>query len=158
LEVIVDLARRCIDTGMTLRAPEDRKSTTAKVNWLLRQIRIEHVEDLYIRMHWPGKSAPTQHLVEELRADVKIATEGKEHLAPTGFFIFESKQLGGRFTQQTNFIAELEKLVPAFYGNYGSKLTAWKKPAPQLKTDKSDASDVSTEAISEEADSFESRS
>lgn len=36
LEVVADLSRRSIDVGMSLKAPEDRKSTKARVNWLLR--------------------------------------------------------------------------------------------------------------------------
>ncbi len=155
LDIIVDLARRCVDIGMTLRAPEDKKSTNARINWLLRQLKADKVPDLYIRLSWPGTSVPTQHLVSDLRSNVNIANEGKEHLVATAFHLFESKALGSRFTQQTNFIVDLETIVPTFYGTYGANLSAWKKPAPKLKADKSDASDVSTEAISEEADAFE---
>ena len=38
IEVTADLNRRNVEVGMTLRAPEDRKSTAARLNWLLRQI------------------------------------------------------------------------------------------------------------------------
>ena len=154
LEIVADLTRRCIDVGMTLRAPDDKKSSTARVNWLLRQIREEVVPDLYVRLIWPGTSAPTQHLVSELRDNIAIVNEGKDHLVTTSLHLFESKHVGGRFTQQHNFIAELEQIVPAFYGTYGANLSAWKKPAPKLKVEKSEPTDVSTEAILEEADTF----
>lgn len=152
LEVVADLARRSVDVGMTLRAPEDKKSTTARVNWLLRQIKTDDVADLHLRIQWPGASAPTQHLIAELRENVDLAKDGKEHLTPVGFHLFLSKRLGGRFAQQANFIEDLEKLVPNFYGAFGSKLAAWKKPAPAIKTAASTPEDVSRDAISEDAD------
>ncbi len=155
LEIVADLARRCVDVGMTLRAPEDRKSSAARVNWLLRQIKQDNVPDLYMRLIWPGTSTPTQHLVSDLRNNIEIVNECKEHLVTTSLHLFESKNLGGRFSQQTNFIADLEQIVPAFYGAYGANLAVWKKPAPKLKSDRSGPADVSTEAISEEADAFE---
>ena len=125
------------------------------MNWLLRQIKAESVPDLHLRLHWPGASAPTQHLISDLRENVEIAREGKEHLTPSSFHLFEAKRLGGRFIQQGNFIEDLEKLIPAFYGTIGSRLFAWKKPAPRLKTDRSAPDDVSMEALSDEAESFE---
>ena len=48
-----------------------------------------------------------------------------------------------------------EKYVPEFYDKVGSKLSVWKKPAPQIKSDRASASDVTTDAISEESDTFE---
>lgn len=155
IDVVVDLPRRCIDVGMTLRAPEDKKSTAARVNWVLRQIKSEDTPDLHLRITWPGKSAETQHLVSELRANPALATEGKEHLVPTAFHLVEAKALGGRFAQQSNFILDLEQLVPSFYRTYGSRLVAWKKPAPRIKDDRTEPADVTTEAISEDAETFE---
>jgi hypothetical protein len=37
------------------------------------------------------------------------------HVAPHSFHIFYSKHLTARFAQQTNFIVDLEIIVPAFY-------------------------------------------
>lgn len=155
VEVVADLMRRSVDVGMTLRAPEDRKTTKARLNWLLRQIKTEDHEDLYIRLLWPGGSEPTQHLVSELKEEVAICDEGKEHLVSHGFHVFLSKRLGGRFTQQANFITDLEELVPQFYGDVGSHLNVWTKPAPKIKAQKSEPDDVSTESISDDAEGFE---
>ncbi len=154
LEIVVDVTRRSIDVGMTLRAPENRVSSRARINWALRQIRSENVDDLHLRLLWPGRNEPTQHNVSELRADVTIAEIGKEHLAPYGFHIFNSKSLGSRFAQQANFISDLEECVPAFYREIGSSLTAWKKSAPKIKNDRPTASDVSASSISENSDDY----
>jgi len=121
---------------------------------MLRQIKTDSLEELHLRLMWPGKAEPTQHLVSDLRENPDIAAVGKTHISPHSFHIFRSKRLGARFTQQTNFITDLEALVPSFYGDIGSNLTAWQKSAPKIKEDRSSAEDVSTEAISEDAQDY----
>ena len=155
VEIIADFMRRSIDVGMTLKAPRDKKSKKARLNWLLRQVKQDNVDNLYVRMFWPGSSEPTQFPVADLRANVNICEEGKERLTPYAFHVFLSKRLGARFTQQSNFITDLEAIVPEFYGSFGSRLVAWKKSAPKIKATKSSPEDVSTEAISEDAADFE---
>ena len=155
IDVTVDMMRRSVEVGMTLRAPDDKKSTKARLNWLLRQIKTENFQGLFIRLLWPGASDPTQYSVEELRENLELASEGKEHLAPHGFHIFLSERLGGKFTQQKNFISELERIVPKFYGDVGANLTAWARKAPQIKPDRSSGQDVSPSGIAEDAEGFD---
>jgi hypothetical protein len=155
VEVVADITRRCIDVGMTLRAPEDKKTTKARINWLLRQIKTDQMDDLYIRIFWPGKNEPTQFPISALREDADLPSEGKEHLTAHRFHVFCSRQIGARFAQQVNFISDLEKTVPEFYGAVGANLSAWKKSAPKIKLDKASADDVSPDAISEEAEEFD---
>lgn len=155
IDVVADLSRRSVDVGMTLKAPEDKVSAKARVNWLLRQIKVEDAENLHVRVNWPGRSPQTQHAVADLRDDADIVGEGKDRLSPTSFHVFVSKRLGSRFTQQTNFIVDIENLVPAFYRDVGSNLTAWQKPAPKIREGRDEPADVSTGSISGEAESFE---
>lgn len=154
IKVSADLARRSIDVGMALKAPEDKKSTKARLNWLLRQVKGEDVEGFFIRLLWPGTSEPTQYPIADLRVDPDLAADGKEHLTPHGFHIFLSERLGGKFNQQTNFVSELERIVPKFYGEIGAHLAAWIKKAPQIKSDRASGKDVSPSALSEDAEEF----
>ena len=39
LEVVADIKQRSIYVGMNINAPQDRKSSTARLNWLLRQLK-----------------------------------------------------------------------------------------------------------------------
>lgn len=153
LEIRADLLRRTVEVGMQLRAPEDRQSTKARTNWLLRQIKGEVSEELQIRLLWPGTSEPTQYPVQDLRSDVNLATAGKEHLTVHSFEVFTSKRIGARFAQQVNFIVDIETIVPGFYRTVGSELVAWKKSAPKIKKDQG-SEDVTTKAISDEAEAF----
>lgn len=154
IEVIADLTRRCLDVGMTLRAPEDKVKTSARVNWLLRQIKSENVGDVYIRLLWPGRNEPTQCTLAEAIEDPS-RLGGDKKVAPHSLQIFSSKRLGARFAQRENFISDLERLVPEFYQEIGSNLIAWRRPAPKIKGDRSSADDVTTEAISEDSEDFE---
>jgi len=154
LEIVADMTRRCIDVGMTLRAPEDKKSSKARVNWLLRQIKTESAAEIFVRLQWPGRSEDTQFSLEQLRADPSIVDNDKEHLQVLAFHVFHSRRLGARFTQQVNFIADLEAIVPEFYANVGSNLVAWKRSAPKIKSDRQQAEDVSLEALEEDAEAF----
>jgi len=151
IDVCADILRRTIEVGMTLRAPEDKVSAVARVNWLLRQIKTEQVANLYFKLHWPGASAPTVFSYDELKANSKIVEEGKEGLKLLSITAFNSYRTGARFAQRNNFITDLEEYVPTFYADVGQHLSAWKKKAPQIKEQKRTASEVSVQAISEDA-------
>ncbi len=158
IKIVADLTRRSIDAGMTLTAPGDKKTTKARVNWLLRQIRTEKPDDIYERLLWPGSSEPTQFPLAELRDEVAVCEAGKEHLVTHSFHVFLSRRTGPRFTQQSNFIADLEDIVPDFYRRVGSSLAAWKPSAPRIKDPIETAHDVGTEAIGEESEHYDATS
>jgi len=150
LEIVADLQRRTIDVGMTIKSPQDRKSSKARVNWLLKQIKGKMPDDLQIRCTWPGRSDTTQFAYSDVVADPAMIEEGKQGLQVLSFRIFISRRLGGRFTQQTNFIVDLEKTVPEFYRLIGQNLTAWQKKAPKIKPDRETPEEVSVAAIEED--------
>jgi hypothetical protein len=152
LDIVADLSRRTIDVGMTLKAPEDKKSSKARLNWLLRQVPHDVPDGLTVRCNWPGRSEPTQFACSDLIGDPNLIDEGKSGLQVLSFHIFSSKRLGARFTQQTNFIVDLEETVPKFYRDIGQNLTAWRKSAPKIKPERDDTEDVSVASISSEAE------
>lgn len=147
LEIVADITRRTVDVGMTLRAPEDRKSPKARVNWLLKQIKGNPPTDLQIRLNWPGRSEATQFSYDTLKSDSSVVEKDKESLQLLSFHVFIARRLGARFTQQVNFVSDLEELVPEFYREIGQNLAAWRKSAPRIKEDRERAEDVTAEAI-----------
>ena len=152
LEIVADIARRTIDIGMTLRAPEDKVSSKARVNWLLRQIRTDKQAELFVRLNWPGRSETTQFSLSELLADPALCEKDKAGLKVLSFHVFMARRLGAKFTQQANFIKELEDAVPFFYREVGQNLTEWRKPAPRIKEDRLGAEDVSVAALQDDAE------
>lgn len=155
LEIQADMSRRSIDVGMTLRAPEDKVKATARLNWLLRQIRDCPKQDLYIRLFWPGRSQQTQHAVTDLIERPDLVSEGKGTLSPTSFHLFLSRNFGTRFTQQTNFVSDLEAIVSEFYRGTGSSLKAWQRSAPKIREKRDDPEDVAVDALQEESGTFQ---
>lgn len=154
ISVKADFMRRTIDVGMTLRAPEDKVSTKARTSWVLRQLDTTKIADTYLRLFWPGKGEATQHTVKELLDDIGIASNGKEHTAPHSFEIFRSVKLEGRFGQRANFIDDLENIVPDFYSEIGSNLSAWQRKAPKIKKDRATSDSVTPEALSADAKEY----
>mgnify|MGYP001048749097 FL=1 len=152
VEIIADIARRTIDIGMSLRAPEDRVSSKARVNWLIRQVRTEHINEVFVRMVWPGRSESTQFPLSELIADPSICEKDKSGLQVIRFHIFIARRLGATFIQQVNFIRELEEVVPFFYREIGQNLQEWRKLAPKIKEDRTTAEDVSIDALQDDAE------
>lgn len=150
LEITADLQRRTVDVGMTVKSPDDRKSSKARMNWLLKQIRGNMPDDLQIRCSWPGRSDATQFSYSDIMENSSIIEDGKNELQVLSFHIFISRRFGGRFTQQTNFIADLEKAVPEFYRLIGQNLSAWQKSAPKIKQDRETSEEVSVAAIEED--------
>jgi len=152
LTVVADLGRRTLETGMTLRAPEDKVSSKARLNWLLRQLKSEKKDDVFVRMNWPGRSEETVHALSELTDDPALCEGGKDGLQVLSFHLFVAKRLGVKFTQQTNFISELEHLVPWFYQEYGQNLAGWRKPAPRIETGSLADTTIDLEELEERID------
>ena len=151
IDVSVDARARTFSVGAKLDAPADRKRTTSKINWLLSQIKDVPPENTFIRVHWPRR-AYTQHTLAELRQDVNIAAGAYSDLTPSALEVVVVKHTDRRFTQVTGFVEDIEKIVPEFYGSIGSRLKAWQPPAPTIRPERNDRSDVSREAISEDAE------
>ena len=84
-------------------------------------------------MNWPGRSEATQHALVDLREDPGLCEDGKLGIKVLSFHIFMAKRLGPRFSQQVNFITDLEAIVPAFYREFGQNLSVWRKPPPRIK-------------------------
>lgn len=151
LEVVADISQRSIYVGMTIGAPQDKKTSRARLNWLLRQLKKKDVTDGYIRANWPGSSAPTSHPISDLLENPDLITVDKEHLTVLSFMVFGSYRIGGRFTQLANFIVDLEKHVPQFYAQLGQGLSQWTARAPSI-TERTDQVDVGS--IAKDAEKF----
>lgn len=152
LEIVADAARRAIDVGMSIKAPDDRKSAKARANWLLRQIKGQPANHLHIRANWPGRVEASTFSYCELSQDVGAIEKDNEGRTLLSFHIYYSVKLGGRFAQQTNFISEIEKIVPDFYKDIGQHLVPWQAKAPKIRESKDSAEEVSTESISDAAE------
>lgn len=130
IEVCADLMRRSIVFSMKLKAPQDRKSTKARVNWLLRMLKDDDPR-LAIRAHWPGRKPPTQKDVSILRDDPDAIDIGASDAAPHSFEVLLIEVDAKRFVGRRTFIERLEACAADFYDLVGQNLRAWQAPPPK---------------------------
>ncbi len=133
LEIVADLPRRTIDVGMTLQAPQDKVSPKARTNWLLRQVKTDKLNDLYVRLNWSRTSQSTTVSYMELSQDSGLADSSASGKSLQSFHIFYAKRIGARFTQRSKFITELESIVPEFYREIGQYLSVWRPKPPRIR-------------------------
>ncbi len=155
LEVCANLATRTIQARMRLKAPEDKKSGAARVNWLVRQIKAdEEIEkaaekakagkgpkrsfsisedNLSIRAIWPGSAPHTQQPLSVVREDVETILHEDRSKTPTSLEVVMSVGDGRSFGGSRKFIQLLENSVPEFYELVGQNLKPWQAPAPKVR-------------------------
>lgn len=150
IEVIADFNRRSVYASMRVAAPGDRKSTKARLTWLLRQLGKSRPDNVHIRMYWPGRGACTQHPLSLLRERPEEAEQNGKVVS--SFEVLFARDLAGRFAQRRNFVVDLEQAIPDFYEQVGQHLKAWQPQAPKIKEDRADPADVGTAAMQKDAE------
>ncbi len=130
INVEADLGRRTIDVSMSLKAPSDRKSTKARINWLLRMLKSDD-ERIIVRAHWPSRVGYTQERLVKLRESPDAIQAQNAKLAPHSFEILLIEPLVNRFSGPRTFIEDLERIVPEFYSLIGQHLKVWQPAAPK---------------------------
>jgi hypothetical protein len=138
IQISISLARKTITLSMQTRAPLDRKSTRARTNWLLRQI--PHAEDprLQIRLHYPGRKAPTDFELAALREKPDLV-DGDTDNAANNLEVRLFDDLGGRFSGSKTFIEAAESDLITFYDQIVVGIKPWQPAAPKpVKTEAAD--------------------
>lgn len=130
IDLTADLARKAIAVGMKIKAPLDKKTTKARVNWLLRMLK-EDDPRLFVRAHWPGRKPMTQKELTVLRDSPDEIDGDGSGAVPHSFEVVLIEPAGKRFAGRRTFIEDLERAVPEFYHLVGQNLRAWQ--APPLK-------------------------
>lgn len=150
VQIIADIPKRTLSFAMRIKAPGDRKSTKARLSWLLRQLANAEPADLHIRFAWPGSSPTTQHSLVNLRADSDIAVLERPGMAPHSFDVLLVRELGAKFTQRKNFVNDLLQAASLFHASVGENLAAWQAKPPKISDDRRTPASVSTEAMRDE--------
>tara|TARA_R110002072_G_scaffold517_37_gene3288 strand:- start:1478 stop:1909 length:432 start_codon:yes stop_codon:yes gene_type:complete len=115
---------------MALKAPGDRKTTKARVNWVLR-MRPKDDDCLLLRAHWPGRAAPTTKSIASLRADPLLIQAENSESVPHNFEIIRVESLGKRFGGRKTFIEDLERNLLSFYDLVAANLKSWQAAPPK---------------------------
>lgn len=143
LSVNVSLANRTVTNSMELLAPEDKKTTKAKVNWLVRQLAKVETSGIRICAKWPSRANDTWASLEELRENPAYIQTENTKLVPHRFMVETKLDLAGKFSGQKTFIEGLEKSVIEYYHTIGENLSAWVAPAPKFESHENKQEEVS---------------
>ena len=139
IAVNVDLARKSISVSMQLKAPTDKKSTKARVNWLVRMLKSDD-DRAHVTAYWPASARTTMAPLAVLREDPAhpdLTVDGK---SPTKFDLEFHEGTRRRFAGSRTFIEDLERIVREFYDFAGQHLRAFQPPPPKpVKARDSDA-------------------
>lgn len=134
IDVVVDLRTRHVTCVMSLEAPADKKRTSARVNWLLRQLKDTSDPDIHVRAGWPSRARDTQAPLAALRGDPEVLQTENQKLAPSRLDVMLVRDLAGKFSGRRTFIDHIESLVPDYYEQVGQHLRAWVPPPPKPKS------------------------
>lgn len=147
IQISADIRKRVLTFNMRLKAPADRKSTKARLAWLLRQLSEADPKDIHIRMFWPGRSTASQFPLAVLRENPELASMDRDGMAVLSFEVLLVKDLGTKFAQRKNFVTDLIKAATEFHANVGASLTTWQAKPPKISDGRLEPASVSTEAL-----------
>lgn len=131
IEVKTELGNRRHRFSMKLRAPEDKKSSKARLNWLLRQLQKTNDERVVIYCLWPGNTAPNHEPLSKVFKDPDAFLEYRSGSVPHGFIVSLEEDLGGKYQMPKVFIERLEQSLLDFYREVAVNLRAWQPAAPK---------------------------
>ena len=132
IEIVVDLARRTLACSMRVDAPSDKKSAKPRINWLLRQLPKEHMEDIQVTAGWPTRAIDTSATLVALREDSNAIVGDNAGRVPKWFEVSLVCDLAGKFQGRKTFIEAIEAVIPDFYQRVGEHLKAWVPVPPKL--------------------------
>ena len=120
IEVDVFLKTRQIQVSMRLQAPKDKKSTSARVNWLLRMLKEVDMDGYFVTATWPTVIKDTTASVIDLRNDQTCIQCDNPKMAPVNlivkFVIDDARAFSGRKT----FVQTLGVGLEKFYTDVGN--------------------------------------
>jgi len=132
LQVVADMRSRSLRMSMCIEAPKDKKTSKARVNWLLRQIKEIDPTSVSIGVIWASRASTTVVSLEELRGNPENILTGS---GPSirAFEVILTSNSARRFTGRRTFIEEIEILAPRYYEKFGQHLQSWKALPPKPK-------------------------
>lgn len=133
IQVVADLNTRSLRVSMAVDAPKDKKSTKARLNWLLRQLKGVEAEDIYVGLVWASRAATTVFPLEDLRERPELANDATSGSEVRAFEVTLTTHSARRVSGVRTFIEDLETLVPRFYEKVGQYLRSWKASPPKPK-------------------------
>lgn len=153
IEIDIRINGRIFIASMKLAAPSDKKSTSARTNWVVRQLSKSEDDRLQIEVHWPGRRDPRRLALSAIRSDPDILKTLDDHVQCNAVSVLLVDELSGRFSGSRTFIEGIETAFIQFYREVGQHLKAWQPSAPRSKPAPKDVVEVADqETMSKETE------
>lgn len=133
IEIDADLQARRLTTSVAIEAPCDRKRATARINWLLRQLK-EAPDELRIDARYPRRREGQSALLGEIReTPERLLLPSDQKCEPSSFLLAQSRKIGTKGGRgDGSFVDETCKQTIRFYRDLVQDLRAPQPKAPQL--------------------------
>ena len=133
IEIEADLRSRRLTTSVGIEAPRDRKRPTARINWLLRQLK-GAPDDLRIDVRFPRRREGQSALLGESRdAPERLLLLAEPKCEPSSFILAHGHAIGTKGGRgEGSFVDETCKQATRFYRDLVQGLRAPQPHAPQL--------------------------
>jgi hypothetical protein len=134
ITVEANLAAGRVITSVELDAPKDVQRPTARINWILRQLR-EAPDDLRIDVLFASTRGTQSRLLRDCREDpARLLLEDDPKREPRAFVLALSRAMGRkRGRTEGSFVAETRRQAMDFYRDLVQDLQAPRPKAPRLK-------------------------
>ncbi len=155
IELEADLRARRVTTSVEIEAPADRKRPTARINWLLRQLKAAP-DDLRIDVRFPRRREGRSELLKDCRESPQALLLGDDpKCEPQSFSLARVSKMGAKNGRgEGSFLAETCKQATVFYRDLVQDLRPPQPKAPQLADDTSVTEKTSVaEELSAESES-----
>ena len=129
LDLKIDLEKNSISVGMEIRVPEERSTTSGKINFVIRQLKNIEVENSFIKVRWKSRAADEYIDMTKMDANYYKGQQlNTSILSLTPMMQINSSRL---FNSRKNFISELEAIVIEFYDFHAQYLKQWQPKPPR---------------------------
>lgn len=123
LKVVADISRRNLCYSMSVDAPTNKKRNSAKLNWLLRQLKGIPKDNIFLEAITFGKAENKHASLSEILIDERNILGGVDtDYTITEFNVIMNVGIGAKFSSCKGFIIEIEKNLLEFYKNIGENL------------------------------------
>ncbi len=128
-----DFLRRTINISMKLSAPKDKSRSTASINWITRQLKGDHLQDVSLRAYWPRRIPMTVAPLINAKEEPNTLVPADTNDTPTHLEVIRVIDLSARFKGAKTFIEDASKEFPKFYKDVGEQLSKWVAKAPRVQ-------------------------
>ena len=140
ITIQADFAARMIRCIIDVTVPQDKKTASARLNWLKKQLdgckQKKESEKEFSRLEskiWLDPIVKGRRATfKELYSQFDKLLESTKDYEIRAVRISLEEDLGGKFSQSRKFIEEYEKTVFAFYNSIVQNLKNWEEPAPKM--------------------------